>query len=174
MGVVVSICEHGCFWSDKKSLMVYRWNTKKMGGPDLLVDLCMYTKHKAKLVVRLVRTLLNLYRQVSPEWLPLKMRGRQPQSDDEEQEASSEDGFEEHDAKVLMEGNIEDTFEVARTDTDEIKRVKEKHHHGHTRKAKKVGASISESQKRKKKNTMMLLHGGKLNKRKGKRKGKRK
>ena len=156
--------------------------TKELAGPDLLLDLCMYTKYKGKAVVSASRSLLNFYREANPEILPVKLRAKRQedidigegsdsedsQKDSDDESIDSTDYVGDHGAEVDFEGDVEATFHVdaitAEDQEQESKRVKEKHSHSHTRKQKAVGASQSEAQKRKRKNAMMLLHGGKLGK----------
>ena len=159
--------------------------SKELAGPDLLTDLCLFVKYKGKSVVSASRALLNYYRQVNPELLPKNLRGKRMEDDSEDEEEDGSDvsadeeeeeemDFDEFNARVEMEGDVEATFHVdaiTAEDQEELsKRTKDKHSHAHTRKSKAVGASMSEAQKRKKKNTMMLLHGGKLGKGRKKRK----
>eukprot|EP00835_Amoeboradix_gromovi_P004835 NODE_406_length_9252_cov_0.363269.p2 type:complete len:640 gc:universal NODE_406_length_9252_cov_0.363269:1029-2948(+) len=186
LGVIKSICERNPnVFSTESFDDLTKTETqfsKELAGPDLLTDLCLYTKYKGKAVVSASRALLNFYREANPELLPQNMRGRtrKDQSDDEEMQSESgvedsdgsevsvEQNFDEFGPLVEIEENVEATFYVdAITAEDQealSKRVKDKHSHSHTRKQKAAGASLSEAQKRKKKNTMMLLHGGKLGK----------
>eukprot|EP00834_Sanchytrium_tribonematis_P005042 NODE_282_length_10822_cov_1.088035.p2 type:complete len:615 gc:universal NODE_282_length_10822_cov_1.088035:3846-5690(+) len=155
--------------------------TRELAGPDLLSDLCMYSKYKTKSVVSASRTLLNFYREYDPELLPIKMRGRQEAEHEEEDEIEDEEedidaesqsetesvDFYEYDPEVEQEDNVEASFKVGAITAEEQenarKKIKDKNPHSHTRKKKAEGASLSESQKRKRKNTMMMLHGGKMN-----------
>ena len=181
LGVVKSICEKcpNCFeqehFDGDKDENDY---SKELAGPDLLSDLCMYTKYKGKSVVNASKRLLSFYREENPLLLPKNMRGRpqhvEKEVSDSEDTESDDSGsfnlkaeyFEQHGAQTQFEEDVEATFQVdAITAEDQLKidtRVKEKHSHSHTRKKKAIGASISNNQKRKRKNAMMLRHGGKF------------